>query len=195
MNGFERRKEQKKKNILEASLALFKEYGIQKVSIAEIAQKANVSQVTIYNYFESKDNLVQHVFKYYVDLVWEEQKALFDLDLPFKEKIKRMMFEKSDLADEIGEKFFQDFMLDYSNGKSYVEELYIKEGLPRLIELFNVGKEQGHIDQSISNEAMLLYLQMFKEFMQRKDIAQTLLPLTEDLTKLFFYGIVGEKDR
>ncbi|WP_326938279.1 hypothetical protein [Alkalihalobacillus alcalophilus] len=106
-----------------------------------------------------------------------------------------MMFEKSDLADEIGEKFFQDFMLDYSNGKSYVEELYIKEGLPRLIELFNVGKEQGHIDQSISNEAMLLYLQMFKEFMQRKDIAQTLLPLTEDLTKLFFYGIVGEKDR
>ncbi|WP_326938278.1 TetR/AcrR family transcriptional regulator [Alkalihalobacillus alcalophilus] len=87
MNGFERRKEQKKKNILEASLALFKEYGIQKVSIAEIAQKANVSQVTIYNYFESKDNLVQHVFKYYVDLVWEEQKALFDLDLPFKEKL------------------------------------------------------------------------------------------------------------
>ncbi|WP_413375964.1 TetR/AcrR family transcriptional regulator [Alkalihalobacillus sp. 1P02AB] len=193
MNGFERRKEQKKKNIIEASLALFKEFGIQKVSIAEIAQKANVSQVTIYNYFESKDNLVQLVFKYYVDLVWEEQKALFNLDLPFKEKIERMMFEKNDLTDEMGEKFFQDFMIDYSSGKSYVEELYLKEGLPRLIELFNEGKKQGYIDPNISNEAMLLYLQMFKDFMQRKDIAQTLLPVTQELTKLFFYGIVGER--
>lgn len=67
MDGFEKRREQKKRNILEAALALFMEYGIQRVSITEIAKKANVSQVTIYTYFESKENLVRLVFKFYVD--------------------------------------------------------------------------------------------------------------------------------
>src|SRR5690606_40823795 len=67
-------------------LSLFQEYGVQKVTIAEIAKKAHVSQVTIYNYFESKDNLVYHVFKYYVDNIWEEQKEMLESDIPRSEE-------------------------------------------------------------------------------------------------------------
>ncbi len=154
------------------------EYGVRKVSVAEIAKKANVSQVTIYNYFESKDNLVQIVLKFYMDKIWEEQKALLDSELPFMEKIKHITFDKSDIAGEMGEKFFQDFMKDYSTGKSYVDELYTTEALPRLIKFFNDGKDQGYIDPKISNEAILVYMQMFKEYMQKKDVGQALLPLT-----------------
>lgn len=194
MDGFERRREQKKKNILDAALALFMKQDVHKVSVAEIAEKAKVSQVTIYNYFESKDNLVKQVIKYYVDQVWEEQKELLDNDLSFKEKVKKIIFEKSDIASEIGESFFKEFMSDYSTGKSYVEEIYIKEALPRMIQLFEDGKKQGAIDPSISNEAILVYLQMFKEYIQKEDVGKQLLPLTEDLTKLFFYGIAGKKE-
>lgn len=194
MDGFERRREQKKKNILDAALALFMKQDVHKVSVAEIAEKAKVSQVTIYNYFESKDNLVKQVIKYYVDQVWEEQKELLDSDLSFKEKVKKIIFEKSDIASEIGESFFKEFMSDYSTGKSYVEEIYIKEALPRMIQLFEDGKKQGAIDPSISNEAILVYLQMFKEYIQKEDVGKQLLPLTEDLTKLFFYGIAGKKE-
>lgn len=39
MDGFEKRREQKKRDILNAALALFMEYGLQKVSITEIAKK------------------------------------------------------------------------------------------------------------------------------------------------------------
>ena len=91
MDGFEKRREQKKRDILNAALALFMEYGLQKVSITEIAKKANVSQVTIYNYFESKENLVRLVFKFYVDQIWDEQKHLLVNDLPFNEKIKKII--------------------------------------------------------------------------------------------------------
>ncbi|KMK75202.1 TetR/AcrR family transcriptional regulator [Alkalihalobacillus pseudalcaliphilus] len=192
MNGFEKRKELKKKNIIEAAFSLYMTYGIQKVSIKEIADQANVSQVTIYNYFESKENLTQIVFKHFVDLAWEEQKQLLDIDLPFKDKVEKIIFTKSDLTEQMTEPFFRDFMLDYSSGKSYVEKLYIEEGLPRLVKLFQDGKKQGVVDASISDEAILLYLQMFKEFMQREDIATALLPISEDFTKLFFYGVTGD---
>ncbi|MFE8697396.1 TetR/AcrR family transcriptional regulator [Cytobacillus sp. FJAT-53684] len=194
MDGFEKRREQKKKDILTAALALFIEYGIQKVSIAEIAKKANVSQVTIYNYFESKDNLAKCVFKFYVDQVWDEQKKFLESDLPFNEKITKLMFEKGAIINQISEKFLQDFMKDYASGQSYVEELYINDALPLFIEFFNKGRAQGYIDSSISNEAILLYLKMFQESMQRDDFGKMTLPMAEELTKLFFYGIAGKGD-
>lgn len=194
MDGFEKRREQKKRDILEAALALFMEYGIQKVSITEIAKKANVSQVTIYNYFESKDNLVRLVFKFYVDEIWDEQKHLLVNDLPFNEKIKKIIFEKGIAANQISERFFQDFMKDYASGQSYVEEVYQKEALPLFIKLFNEGREQGYIDSEISDEAILFFLKMFQEYLQREDVAIMTLPIAEDLTKLFFYGIAGRKE-
>lgn len=193
MDGFEKRREQKKKDIVEAALALFMEYGIQKVSISEIASKAKVSQVTIYNYFESKDNLVRFVFKFYVDQIWNEQKGLLESEHPFNEKIKGVIFEKGNRANQIGEKFFQDFMKDYASGQSYVEELYTKEALPLLMKLFDEGRVQGYIDSTVSNEAILFYLQMFQQYLQREDISHIVLPIAEDLTKLFFYGIAGKR--
>ncbi|WP_102029222.1 TetR/AcrR family transcriptional regulator [Salirhabdus sp. Marseille-P4669] len=193
MDGFERRREQKKMSILEAALSLFMDFGTQKVSVAEIAKKANVSQVTIYNYFESKDSLVKEVFKYYVDQIWEEQRKILDSDLPFHEKIKKTAFTKSEATQEMTNKFYEDFMRDYSAGQSYVEKLYVNEALPKLMTLFNEGRDNGYIDKNISNEAILLYLQMFKEYMQREDVSKKIFPLTNELTHLFFYGIAGKK--
>lgn len=194
MDGFQRRREQKENAILQAALTLFMDAGVQKVSIAEIAAKANVSQVTIYKYFESKENLTQLVLKFYVDQIWEEQKKQLNSDLPFLDKIKQITFSKSDYANQFNSQFFQYFMNDYSNGKSYVEEIYTREAIPRMIALFDEGKEQGFIDQNMSNEAILVYMQMFKDYLQQKEVSLTVLPMTEDLITLFFYGIVGKKE-
>lgn len=194
MDGFQRRREQKENAILQAALTLFMDAGVQKVSIAEIAAKANVSQVTIYKYFESKENLTQLVLKFYVEQIWEEQKKQLNSDLPFLDKIKQITFSKSDYANQFNSQFFQYFMNDYSTGKSYVEEIYTREAIPRMIALFDEGKEQGFIDQNMSNEAILVYMQMFKDYLQQKDVSLTVLPMTEDLITLFFYGIVGKKE-
>ena len=194
MDGFEKRTEQKKKAILKAALSLFQQFGVQKVTISEIAQKANVSQVTIYNYFESKDNLTRNVFKYYVDKIWKEQKEMLESDLPFNKKIEKIVFGKALEAEQISERFFQDFMQDYASGQSYVEQLYMKEALPVLMNFFEEGRKQGYVDPSISNEAILFFLQMFQEYMQREDVAKQILPLADDLTKLIFYGITGKRD-
>lgn len=194
MDGFARRREQKKKDILEAALALFMKYGVQKVSIAEIAQKANVSQVTIYNYYESKDHLIQRVYQYYVDQIWDEMKALFTSDLPYDEKIKQMISLKNVSDPTMSDAFYEDLLKDYGTGQSYLEEKYEKEGLPLLLDFVNEGKEKGYINTALSNEAILVYWHMFQEYMRRDGIASTLIPIAEDLTELFFYGIAGKKE-
>lgn len=194
MNGFERRKKLKETNILEAALTLFMKYGIQKVSVAEIAKEATVSQVTIYNYFESKDNLVREVIIFYVNKIWDEYEQLFHSDLPFPEKVKKIIFDKRITANHMHEDFFNHFMKEYSNENNYISQFYIEKALPSFIKLFEDGKEQGYVDKDISDEAILLYIQMFADYMQREDVAEAILPITEDLTKIFFYGVAGKKD-
>ncbi|WP_243522179.1 TetR/AcrR family transcriptional regulator [Bacillus pseudomycoides] len=193
MDGFQRRREKKKINILEAALALFTEYGVQKISIAEIAKKANVSQVTIYNYFESKHNLTHEVFMYSVNKAFEEFEQILNSDVPFPEKIKQLIFMKKEAAKHMHQDFYEYLMKEYTSSSNYLQELYVKEALPRFVNLFNEGKEQGFVDPSLSNEAILFYMQAINEYIQREDVYKKILPLTEDIMNILFYGIVGKE--
>ncbi|MFD2628657.1 TetR/AcrR family transcriptional regulator [Oceanobacillus kapialis] len=191
MDGFERRREQKKQNILEAALGLFLQLGVQKVSISEIAKQANVSQVTIYNYYKNKERLVEEVIHYYVDTVWQKADNVLSSDLPFPDKIKELIFNKKTNAEQIHENFYQYFMKVYTARDSYMDKLVKEEAIPKMMNLFDQGKAQGYVDPAISNEAIFFYIQMMNEYMQKKDVYTKILPLTEDIMNILFYGIVG----
>jgi AcrR family transcriptional regulator len=192
MDGFQRRREQKKQSILEAALALFMKHGIQKVSIAEIAKAAKVSQVTIYNYFESKHNLTHDTFIYYVDTAMDDFRNILDANIPFPEKIKTLIFKKKEAASQIHDEFYQYIMSEYTKNP-YFAKSYTEKALPYLNELISEGKEQGYIDPNLSTEAISFYLNMFTDYLQREDVYQSILPLTEDITNIFFYGLIGKR--
>ncbi|WP_404450250.1 TetR/AcrR family transcriptional regulator [Sutcliffiella horikoshii] len=194
MDGFQRRREQKKQDILEAALVLFMEYGIQKVSISEIAQKANVSQVTIYNYFESKHKLTSDVFGYYIEKTSDDFEKLIHSKIPFPEKIKQIIFNKKEISKQIHEEFYHFMMKEYATEGNIIEKIYVEKALPYFAQLFEEGKEQGYVDPNLSQEAILFYVQMLKDYMQREEVYQKVLPLTEDITNIFFYGIIGKKE-
>ena len=59
MDGFARRKEQSKEDIRMAAWELFSQFGVDKVSMTDVARKAGVSQATIYNNFGSKEALAR----------------------------------------------------------------------------------------------------------------------------------------
>src|SRR5919201_762541 len=53
----ERKKQQRRQLIAETARRLFAERGFDRVTVAEIARAANVSEGTVFNYFPTKEDL------------------------------------------------------------------------------------------------------------------------------------------
>ncbi|OLB66629.1 MAG: hypothetical protein AUI10_02210 [Actinobacteria bacterium 13_2_20CM_2_72_6] len=54
----ERKKQQTRQSIADTARALFAERGFDRVTVAEVARAANVSEATVFNYFPTKEDLV-----------------------------------------------------------------------------------------------------------------------------------------
>ncbi|MGC0416878.1 TetR/AcrR family transcriptional regulator [Embleya sp. AB8] len=63
----ERKKQQTRRAISEAAISLFLERGFDKVSVADVAAAADVSTVTVFNYFPTKEDLALHRFEDHFD--------------------------------------------------------------------------------------------------------------------------------
>ncbi len=192
MDGFKKRTEMKKQTILQAALSLFLKHGLQKVSIAMIASEANVSQVTIYNYYESKDNLIHKVIHFYIDKTYQEYETLLESDLDFPDKINQIIFNKTEVSQEIHEELYSYLMKDL-NDSNYLDRIYQEKGLPYFKKLIDEGKKAGYIDPALSEQAIMYFIQLLKESMQKETVHESILPLTEDIINIFFYGIMGKR--
>ncbi|HET7578777.1 MAG TPA: TetR/AcrR family transcriptional regulator [Bacillales bacterium] len=63
---------EKGKQIIEASIKLFAKKGYHATSMQEIADESGVSKGSVYNHFDSKENLLLSIFQYYYELLIEK---------------------------------------------------------------------------------------------------------------------------
>lgn len=63
----DRKKRQTREAIYEAARRLFQERGFDKVTVAEVARAANVSEVTVFNYYPTKEDLFYAGMRFFED--------------------------------------------------------------------------------------------------------------------------------
>jgi AcrR family transcriptional regulator len=194
MDGFERRRERKKENIRQAAFELFSAHGVQKVSVAEIAKKAKVSQVTIYNYFGSKDDLMRDVVSVLLNKRLKEDTQAIESNLPFPEKIEAFISEKTGDIASLNPDFLKSIMSEDPIIRQIAEDFTKNKFIPLMLRLIEKGKEEGYIHHNISNEAILRYMNMFRRGKQSDELLdfEDNPQLIKELATLFFYGVLGK---
>ncbi|WP_226576592.1 TetR/AcrR family transcriptional regulator [Halobacillus litoralis] len=192
MNGFEKRKERKKENILNASLSLFSEYGVAKVSVQEIARKAAVSQVTIYNYFGGKDQLLYETIKKFMyERLEQFRHIVHDPSINFKDKIEHIIHGKKESILHVDPGFLQAIMTDHPNIQKLTESFTKNHSIPLLMELIKQGKDAGYVHPDLSFRAILFYIEMYQQALQSSEAEHSLSDFSEEVTHMFFYGLAG----
>ncbi|AIQ39276.1 TetR/AcrR family transcriptional regulator [Paenibacillus sp. FSL R7-0297] len=194
MNGFEKRTQEKKNQVLEATFNLMNtDAGIEKVTMDEIAENSNVGKTTIFKYFGSKENLIHEVFKYFLNKMGEVARGIMAENKPFEETLIAMSQNKIHYLDKINKKFYLDLM-DYftkkgDDGLSLLMQQYAKESFNIMLDLFHRGRKEGKVDLKYSDEFLLIYFQALVEGISSPHIYDKIIPYTAQWTELMIKGI------
>lgn len=199
MNGFERRTEQKKEQILKVALELFSQHGFKKVSISDIAHKADVSPVTIYNHFGSKDGLIRESIKRQIILIMDKYRAIINGKGTFAEKLEKIVFDKVGMAALYGGELLSLLLTSDEEMNRYVNDVMVKESLELTMHLFEEGRRQGYLSKTISNETITIYLEILKTGISSSRLLQpgseSYPRIVGELNQLFLYGLIDTGDR
>jgi len=197
VNGFKRRKEQKKASIQKAALELFSRYGFDKVSISDISHQAHVSHVTIYNHFGSKDELILDTVKASISALTEKARAIIDSNMPFLEKLEHIILGEAEFASQYQGQLIQMTAHNSPEIEQFMQSLWQHEVNKMVIDLAEEGKKLGYIRKNLSQKVLLYYFEIIRRgIMASSDLLAEIkmdAEFVQELDMLLFFGLVSKK--
>ena len=197
MNGHERRKEQKKEIIKNTAMELFDKYGVKRVSMDEIAKEAQVSKVTIYKYFQSKEDLFKDLIISEYENSVTEAETIINTEKDFLEKLYQIISLKKSSRSLIGGEYAKTIINSDNDIGDLINSNFNKRFKDLFNALFDQGKREHYIDQQIPNEMISLYIEIFKSGLAAN--AEKLKGIIhnkeqyEQLIDLYFFGLIKKR--
>ncbi len=197
MNGFAKRAELIREKIKKTVMEMLKTWEPRKIRIADIAAEANVSQVTIYNYFGSKEALLREAFKDYMEKSFADFESFIATEPTMKEIVQYSLTYDREAIHSYSPDFFRQFLIDDREMYEYMEELYRERAVKLIVRLIEERKKRGEISSKLSTSSILLFFNMFKDKSKEVlDMAQQSGDpegFVEEIIRLFYYGLHGER--
>ena len=192
MDGFQKRAQRKKQQIIDAAHELFLTRGVKETTIQMIAKKANVSQVTIYNYYDSKENVLYEVVKLIFEAHTRSFEAIiYDSSKTFNDKMIELLEFQVRTVDELSSDLISTMHGSANERMKKLRKWYennrIYVGMEHLV---REGKNEGLISKDIDNDSIILLIELFKGVGDMPAINDK--KKLKDLFYLFFYGISGK---
>ncbi|WP_176547290.1 TetR/AcrR family transcriptional regulator [Bacillus sp. AFS053548] len=197
MDGYKKRTLQKMESIEKSTTKLLS-LPLNDIKIADIAKLANVSQVSIYNYYGSKEALLKATIIRLMDHQYEETKQMLSSDIPFKEKIKELFIRKKNGLDIINLEMFTALMKKDPELQELVLDFTMNKSFKLLISLIDEGRSLGLVRNEVQNKTLLIYIQVLSQaflnmdqttsqYIQQKEVV-------DEIMNIFLYGLLKQED-
>jgi len=197
MNGFEKRAAQIKLKIMKTTMEMLKNCEPKRLRIADIAKEAGVSQVTIYNYFGSKEALLSESFKDFVQKEIQEFEDYIYQEHSLKEIIGYILTMERETYSGLSPATVKELMVEDQEMFHYIEERYANDILPVLVKMVEDGKARGEISNKVSTKGILslmgMYMRNAGELLDEASKQEDMDAFIEEAIHIFFYGICGKE--
>ena len=193
MNQYQKTTEKKKQAIIQAALQLFKEKGFKDTSIKSIAEAAEVSPVSIYNYFGSKDNLVALCVNDLFEEITQQAEDILNSNLDFKTKLDHAFALCQEKMSQQIPDYFQDKLVEDSVFSTLLTKAITAKKRDIYRAYIKVGKEEGLIAEDLSTELILNVMDALNSMGNQLDNSDNLETEVEQIHQIFLYGIFGKK--
>ena len=193
MNQYQKTTEKKKQAIIQAALCLFKDKGFKETSIKSIAEAAEVSPVSIYNYFGSKDNLVTLCVNDLFEEITQQAEDILKSNLAFNTKLDQALdLCQEKMSQQISD-YFQDKMVEDSVFSTLLTKAITAKKRDIYRAYIKLGKEEGVIAEDLSTELILNVMDALNGMGNQLAHSDNLETEVEQIHQIFLYGILGKK--
>ena len=193
MNQYQKTTEKKKQAIIQAALRLFKEKGFKETSIKSIAEVAEVSPVSIYNYFGSKDNLVTLCVNDLFEEITQQAEDILNSNLDFKTKLDHAFALCQEKMSQQISDYFQDKMVEDSVFSTLLTKAITVKKRDIYRAYIELGKEEGLIAEDLSTELILNVMDALNGMGNQLAHSDILETEVEQIHSIFLYGIFGQQ--
>ena len=193
MNQYQKTTEKKKQAIIQAALQLFKEKGFKETSIKSIAEVAEVSPVSIYNYFGGKDNLVALCVNDLFEEVTQQAEDILNSNLDFKTKLNQAFSLCQEKMSQQISDYFQDKMVKEPTFSTLLAKAITVKKRDIYRAYIELGKEEGAIAEDLSTELILNVMDALNSMGNQLTHSANLETEVEQIHSIFLYGIFGKK--
>jgi AcrR family transcriptional regulator len=165
MNKNDIRARNKRAKILNSAIRLFKDQGIKKVTMDDIANLSNVSKMTVYKYFSDKESLYKYVGEDLLDRCRKNLEEHVNIDIDI---VQKMIKYTSILITFITE---DNLSLCINLGRLNEEvkrglEQFNKRTRETIIDIIKEGKSRKLIYEDVSDDCIYHYIDMGFSYFQ-----------------------------
>jgi AcrR family transcriptional regulator len=202
MNGFAKRKQQSKEDIRRAAGELFSQFGVDRVSMADIARKAGVSQATIYNNFENKEALTREFVSTAVSELISQVRVVLETPQNYHDKMEAFfqfisrMLANNKPNGEISPVFSGSIDLQSDPEMMKIRAEAQEQMIGLLLVLAEEGRQQSQINPQITDATLVLYFTAFMDLFSGSGIQQRAFrnpKLVLELGNLMMFGLQGPR--
>lgn len=190
MNGFEKRRRRKQEAILQASLRLFQDKGSASASITAIANEAGVAASSVYNFFQTKEKLIDEVVKMVIIQDWLASLEILGASTNTETKLQAILRARIQLFKRLSwlsseQEVDEDFL------RHYIEKYAYQKYRSALSKLIAQGKREDVFASDITTDTMLAYFDILRYyFLHNPQALTTSAVKANELYTLFVRGLL-----
>ncbi|MDR3666199.1 MAG: TetR/AcrR family transcriptional regulator [Ignavibacteriaceae bacterium] len=148
--------------ILSTAEDLFQRFGFKRITIEEICAKANVSKMTFYKYFPNKNELIKRILNSWLKQVEQTINEFEGMDIPFTEKIRKLLIIKEESTGKISKEFMAEYMNPDPDLQNFIKGFYGRATI-LFIDFIKKAQEKGEVRKEIKPEFLVAILNKMLE--------------------------------